>query len=144
MTLLLRPAQNLEETDGFMDESAWPPEVELILSALDTAAQLRMSQGGASDKKRDQRRSARRPHRVQAELHLFCDTFDHAPWIIYTRDTTATHIGFISDRCIPLGKAGKVRWRDARGKLRTATCAVSRCRETVTGWFEGALALHPD
>ena len=56
--------------------SAWPAEVELILSAMDAA-------GPAS---RDRRLLARLPYRVRAELELYSADPDDPPIVLYTRD----------------------------------------------------------
>src|SRR5688500_530642 len=59
--------------------TAWPAEVELVVSALEAAA------GGRHD---ERRRQPRTPYRVAAELRLFSDAADAPPWVLYTRDVS--------------------------------------------------------
>src|SRR4051794_28670700 len=76
----------------------WPPEVELILSAMDAARDVD-----------PERRIARRlPYRTRAELRLFSDPPKTPPWILYTRDIDPRGLGFISPHCLPLGYGGWV------------------------------------
>jgi hypothetical protein len=136
MSLLLHPPR---EPDALLDDTVLPAEVSIILSALEIG-----SARIVGDLKIDKRRTPRKSHHARAEVRLFSDSQFAGPWIVYTRDIDAGHIGFLSDRWLPLGQSGRVRWKDFRGEIREASCTVSRSRETVRNWFEGALALHID
>ena len=78
-------------------DSAWPPEVGLILSALEA---------GAFDG--DQRQQPRRPYRVKAMLRLFIDPPGASPWQLFTRDASPRGLGFISHHMLPLSHGGIV------------------------------------
>ena len=110
----------------------WPPQVELIMSALDT---------GQFDQS-DRRQSPRLPFRVKARLRLFSDAPRSAPWVIYTRDIDSRGIGFLSPHRLPLGYGGSIDLPDATGQLVTINCTLLRCREAAPGWFEGALNFN--
>lgn len=105
----------------------WPADVDLICSAMDAART-------AGDPQR--RRAPRRPHRVIARLLVHGES---DPVRIYTRDCDATHVGFVTERPLPMGFNATVEFAAPDGSLMSAACTVSRCRECVPGWFEGAL-----
>ncbi|HMO26771.1 MAG TPA: hypothetical protein PKB10_10920 [Tepidisphaeraceae bacterium] len=112
--------------------SAWPAEVELILSAMDAA-------GPAS---RDRRLLARLPYRVRAELELYSADPDDPPIVLYTRDVDPRGIGFITATRLPLGYGGQVRVFAPDGTKPVIACTVTRCREAAPGWFEGAIYFN--
>lgn len=107
----------------------WPIEVDMILSAMD-AAQPQMA---------DRRRSARHQCRVRADLRLFSDPEFASAIALYTRDLTTRGMGFITRNRLPLGYGGMVEFVAPNGQYVRAQCTIYRCRETVNGWFEGAL-----
>lgn len=113
-------------------DSTWPPQVELILSALETGQFSRAN-----------RRSAKRsPYRVRAKLRLFSDPPFSAPWTIYTRDAHRRGLGFISPHRLPLGYGGLVEMPGPDGQVLTINCTLLRCREAAPGWYEGALYFN--
>ena len=107
-------------------DAQWPPQVELILSALETG-----QHGG-----RDRRSIRRVRYRVRARLRLFSDPPLASPWIIYTRDVHARGLGFISAHRLPLGYGGLVELPGADGGMLSIHCTVLRCREAAPGWFD--------
>ena len=110
----------------------WPPQVDLILSALETGQHPLLV-----------RRRGRRVYRVLAKLRLFSDSADTPPWVLYTRDSSARGLGFITTRRLPLGHGGQVELPDPAGLTLHIDCVLSRCRETAPGWYEGGAAFQP-
>ena len=115
------------------DMNLWPPEARLILSAI---------QAGEGASARDRRDNDRTAHQVRALLRLFSDPDGSAPWPIYTRDVTARSAGFITPHRLPLGYGGIVDLASTTGQVISAHCTLFRCRQTVQGWYEGALSFH--
>jgi hypothetical protein len=115
-------------------EVNWPAEVQLIMSALDAAAPPTVNR----------RRLERLRHRVVARLRLFADPPGAAAWILFTRDVTLRSLGFISMHRLPLGYGGWVELVDPAGRELRVQCTLLRCRETVMGWYDGALAFNRD
>ena len=111
----------------------WPPEVDLILSAMEAAE---------GTKAADRREHDRRIYRVRAELKLFSDPPGSAPWLLYTRDVNARGLGFITPHRLPLGYGGWVELMTPRGRKMRIHCTLFRCREAVKGWFDGALYFN--
>ena len=111
-----------------------PAEVDFILSALETARTVAA----------DRRGSGRVLYRTLAELQLFSDQPGQKPWVIYSRDATTRGMGFITRHRLPLGYGGKVQMRGPNGEDLAIPCTVRRCRESVNGWFEGALSFNRD
>lgn len=108
----------------------WPPEADLILSAMDAAHPRRGN---------DRRGSNRTTYRARAELKLFADHPLDAPTMLYTRDVHDRGIGFITQERLPLGYGGIVELTLDTGRRLRAHCTVYRCRQAINGWFEGAL-----
>ena len=107
----------------------WPPHVQMILSALETARHP------ASD-----RRALRRaPYRSKAHLRLFTHAIGAAPALLYTRDACTRGMGFITPHYLPLGYGGRVEILMPDGRLSTAQCTLCRCRQFSPGWYESAL-----
>jgi hypothetical protein len=117
------------------DMNLWPPEARLILSAIQAGE-------SASARDRRERENDRAIHQVRALLRLFSDPEGSAPWPIYTRDVTARSAGFITPHRLPLGYGGIVEMAGTTGQVISAHCTLFRCRQTVQGWFEGALSFH--
>jgi PilZ domain len=118
-----------------------PPEVEFILSALE-AGQF----SGANRRKENRRR-----YWVEATLKLFSDTPQTPPWILYTRDVSHQGLGFVTRHRLPLGYGGILTITSPQGKSVSIDCTLLRCREAVSGWFEGSMyfnreqpGFHPD
>lgn len=110
----------------------WPPEVNVILSAMDASPQP-----GA-----DARTNSRLSYRVRAELTLFADGADPTPWVLYTRDIDPRGIGFITPHRLPLGYGGWVELLTPKGRKNKIACTLFRCRQAVPGWYEGALYFN--
>jgi hypothetical protein len=116
------------------DES-WPAEVDLILSAMESGRH-----GAAPD---ERRALTRIPHRVKGRLKLFSDAAaDVSPRVIYTRDTHARGLGFITSHRLPLGHGGFVEFAGPDGRPRRIQCTLHRCREAAPGWYEGAVCFN--
>jgi hypothetical protein len=118
-----------------------PADVEFILSALEAG---RFS--GPSRRKQD-----RRTYRVEAKLRLFSDGPDTSPWTLYTRDASHQGLGFVTRHRLPLGYGGIITLMNPQGREVKIDCTLLRCREAVTGWFEGSMyfnreqpGFHPD
>jgi hypothetical protein len=120
------------ETEKPETASDWPPQVELIMSALDTG----------QFEQADRRQSPRQLYRVKARLRLFSDPPRSAPWVVYTRDIDARGVGFLSPHRLPLGYGGSIDLPDATGQLVSVNCTLLRCREAAPGWYEGALYFN--
>jgi hypothetical protein len=113
-------------------ERPWPPEVELILSAMEAA------EGGASERREHDRQT----YRVRAELRLFSDPAGAQPWVLYTRDVNARGLGFITPHRLPLGYGGWIELITPKGRKTRIHCTLFRCREAVKGWYDGALYFN--
>ena len=118
-----------------------PPDVEFVLSALEAGRHR-----GPSRRKHD-----RGAYRVAAKLKLFSDTPQAEPWVLYTRDVSHQGLGFVTRHRLPLGYGGIITIRNPQGKEVKIDCTLLRCREAVTGWFEGSMyfnreqpGFHPD
>jgi hypothetical protein len=111
----------------------WPPEVNLILSAMDAAPKPDHHQG---------RREQRLQYRVRAELKLHADAPDSAPWVLYTRDVDPRGLGFITPDRLPLGYGGWIELFTPRGRKARIDCTIYRCRQVIPEWFEGALYFN--
>jgi hypothetical protein len=110
----------------------WPPEVNMILSALEAGPQPES----------DARRHDRLPYRVRAELRLFSDESGAEPWALYTRDVCPRGLGFITPHRLPLGYGGWVELLTPRGRKSRIHCTLYRCRQVLSGWYEGALYFN--
>jgi hypothetical protein len=119
------------ETDKDPTTSAFPAEVELILSAMDAARY----------RGQDRRHLTRLPYRVVGELRLYSDP-DGPPAIIYTRDVDPRGLGFLTRERLPLGYGGTLTLSDPDGRPLSIGCSIYRCREAVPGWYEGALYFN--
>jgi hypothetical protein len=109
-----------------------PPEVELILSAMETG-EHHVS---------NRRAHRRHPYRVQGGLRLFSDPPFSSPWLLYTRDVHARGLGFISPHRLPLGYGGSIEFALPAGGTITVNCTLLRCREAAPGWYEGCLYFN--
>jgi hypothetical protein len=109
----------------------WPAEVDVILSAMDA--------GGGGDEHRIQ---SRLPYRVRGELTLFSDPEGAEPWVLYTRDADQRGLGFITPHRLPLGYGGWINLLAPGGRKIRIQCTLYRCRQTVQGWYEGALHFN--
>jgi hypothetical protein len=114
-------------------EDLWPIEVDLILSAMDAAS---------SKADLDRRQRYRVAYRVRAELRLFSDPPQSDPSVLYTRDVDPRGIGFITPHRLPLGYGGTIELLAPSGRKLRIECTLFRCRQTVEGWFEGALYFN--
>lgn len=113
-------------------EKIWPPEVDLILSAMEAA----------QDAECERRHRQRLPYRARAELRLFSDAADAAPWVLYTRDVDSRGLGFITPHRLPLGYGGTLALLAPTGRKLRIPCTLFRCRQAVQGWYEGALYFN--
>jgi hypothetical protein len=110
----------------------WPAAVKMILTAME-----------AGPKPEQEKRAAQRlPHHVKAELILYADGDGASPWTLYTRDVDPRGLGFISPERLPLGYGGWVELCCPKGNKVRVACTLYRCREVVSGWYEGALYFN--
>jgi hypothetical protein len=116
-----------------IDSEEWPPEARMILSAIHAG------EAGPHANRRDKPRT---DYQVCAWLRLFSDPDGSAPWKLYTRDAGPRSLGFITPHRLPLGYGGVVEFASPNGHTVKAHCTLFRCRQTVRGWFEGALSFH--
>ena len=107
----------------------FPPQVELILSALETAHHMTA----------ERREVERAPYRAEAVLRLFSDQPDTPPWSLYTRNANQRGLGFITSHRLPLGYGGILEVYTPTGRLRKIHCTLVRCRQAAPGWYEGCL-----
>jgi hypothetical protein len=114
-------------------ESEWPAEAGLILSALEA--------GGWKEERRAHPRMA---YRVQAALRLFIDSPGSEQRAIYTRDAHSRGLGFVTTHRLPLGYGGTVQIMAPNQKMITVQCTLLRCRQAAPGWYEGALHFVRD
>jgi hypothetical protein len=111
----------------------WPPEADIILSAMEAAEGLHNN---------ERREHDRLPYRTRAQLRLFSDPAGTEPWMLYTRDVNARGLGFITPHRLPLGYGGWIELVSPRGRKIRANCTLFRCREAVKGWYDGALYFN--
>jgi hypothetical protein len=128
---LVRPRRGLQPP-SHVSHHDWPADVLIIMSSLDAAKP-------AADNRRLRPRQA---YRVSALLTLFSDPAEIGPRRLYTRDATTRSLGFICTERLPIGHGGYVELVDPRGKLLRIPCMLHRCRETVPGWYEGAISFN--
>ena len=115
------------------EETAWPHEVDMILSAMDAVVAAPSS---------DRRLAMRNSYRTRASLKLYADRADAAARTLFTRDADPRCAGFITQSILPLGYGGWVTMVAPNGEEVHAECTVYRCRKTVQGWFEGAMRFN--
>lgn len=110
----------------------FPPQVEMILSAIETGEFSRPERRGV----------CRDPYRTEASLRLFSDAPGTPPWQIYTRDANEKGLGFITAHRLPLGYGGVLELEAPDGNVLSIPCTLLRCREAAPGWFEGSLYFN--
>jgi hypothetical protein len=115
----------------------WPPQAELILSAIE-AGQHRMGYNAGADR----RTSKRVSFRVRAQLRLYSDNPGDTARVVYTRDIHARGLGFITPHRLPLGHGGLVDLPTPTGKIVSIPCTLLRCREAAPGWYEGSVYFN--
>jgi len=123
-------------------DELWPPEVDLILSAMEVAAAESPADPHAELAAAERRHGGRTPYRVRAALRLFSDAPGDGPWSLYTRDVDRRGVGFITPHRLPLGYGGTVELYAPSGRKEAVPCTLFRCRQTVQGWYEGALYFN--
>jgi hypothetical protein len=115
----------------------WPPQAELVLSAIE-AGQHRMGFEAGADRREHKRVS----FRVRAQLRLYSDNPGEPGRIIYTRDIHARGLGFITPHRLPLGHGGLVDLPTPTGRIVSIPCTLLRCREAAPGWYEGSVYFN--
>ena len=114
--------------------TAWPPQAELVLSAIEAGRFAGSNRRGAP----------RRRFRAKAGLRLFSDVVQAPARTIYTRDVHNRGLGFITPHRLPLGHGGVVELPTEDGGTVSIPCTLLRCREAAPGWFEGSLYFNRD
>jgi len=112
----------------------WPPEVEMMISALEAARPLG----------RERRKQPRTRYRAIAMLRLYFDVEGHAPRVLYTRNVDSRGLAFLSPLRLPLGYGGSVELPAPDGSQLSASCTIFRCREMINGWHEAALSFNTE
>ena len=118
----------------------WPPQVELILSAIEAGrynGPVAVPTGGA-----ERRQAKRASFRVRGHLRLFSDAPGEQGRVIYTRDVHHRGLGFITPHRLPLGHGGVVELPTPAGKIVSIPCTLLRCREAAPGWYEGSVYFN--
>lgn len=110
----------------------WPAEAKLILSALEAGRQAG----------HNRRALDRLPFRTKAYFTLHSDGNNARPRILYTRDLHCRGLGFITSERLPLGHGGTLEVTTDDRKTLHISCTLSRYRQTVRGWFEGAMHFN--
>lgn len=113
-------------------DDPFPPEVELIISALEAAQPV----------VEGRRKAERASYRVRGRLRLFSDTPDTAPWLLFTRDVNPRGMGFLCSHRLPLGYGGLLEIPDPEGRPLRIHCTLLRCRQVAPGWHEGAVYFN--
>lgn len=126
--IMLMPQQSSLDDDATQQD--WPPEVDLILSAMEAARPR-----GRHDRRNNDRKCVR----ILASLRLFAHSPLEEPVTLYARDLHDRGLGFITRQRLPLGYGGIIRLTLPDGSPAQTHCTVYRCRETINGWFEGAV-----
>ena len=114
--------------------AALPAEAEFILSALEA--------GQHAGSIHERRAASRVRFSGVIRLTLFSDGPDSKPWALFARDASMRGMGFITRHRLPLGYGGTVRFRGPANEEVTADITINRCRESVSGWFEGSLTFN--
>lgn len=115
----------------------WPPQAELVLSAIE-AGQHRMGYEPGAERRATKRVS----FRVRAQLRLYSDNPGEPGRVVYTRDIHHRGLGFITPHRLPLGHGGLVDLPTPAGKIVSIPCTLLRCREAAPGWYEGSVYFN--
>jgi hypothetical protein len=110
----------------------WPPEVDLIISAL---------RAGETSQD-DRRKLPRAEYRVKASLRLFSDRPETPHWVIYTCDVNERGLGFISPARLPLSHGGILEIPTPDGQTASIPVTLYRCSEVSPGWYRCALYFN--
>ena len=117
----------------------WPPQAELVLSAIEAGQHANGPALGA-----ERRVGRRASFRVRAQLRLYSDNPGEPGRVVYTRDSHARGLGFITPHRLPLGHGGLVDLPTPGGKIVSVPCTLLRCREAAPGWYEGSVYFNRD
>ena len=135
------PPSRPPEAPAPLSHDDWPPQVDLILSAIE-AGQYVGPKAPAPASWAERRKSKRASFRVRGRLRLFSDAPGEAGRIIYTRDVHHRGLGFITPHRLPLGHGGVVEIPTPAGKIVSIPCTLLRCREAAPGWYEGSVYFN--
>lgn len=126
----------------------WPPQVELILSAIEAGrypgprAPRPAGTSTGTPTGIERRQGKRASYRVRGHLRLFSDAPGEQGRVIYTRDVHPRGLGFITPQRLPLGHGGVVELPTPGGKIVSVPCTLLRCREAAPGWYEGSVYFN--
>lgn len=109
-----------------------PAEVSLMLSALEA---------GRHGRAVDRRVGHRRALRVAAAVRLYADA-DRPPVVVYTRDVSGRHIGFLTRERLPLGYGGTIELPGPAGDPLRIACVLLRCSPCARGWYDASAAFN--
>jgi hypothetical protein len=122
-----------------MSHDDWPPQVELIISAIEAG---RYAGPAVATSGAERRGTKRATYRVRGHLRLFSDAPGEQGRVIYTRDVHHRGLGFITPNRLPLGHGGVVELPTPGGKIVSVPCTLLRCREAAPGWYEGSVYFN--
>lgn len=108
----------------------WPLEVRALLTYL---SKSRLGE--------NRRRFSRNPLRLEMALQFQGDNGETINASIYTRDTSAMVLGFLTLTPPKPGQNATLKFDDATGLTRRLPGRVVRCRQVRDGWYEGTLDL---
>ena len=123
-----------------LSHADWPPQVELILSAIEAGRYGGPAAPAPAGFER--RQTKRASYRVCGHLRLFSDAPGDQGRVIYTRDVHPRGLGFLTPHRLPLGHGGVVELPTPGGKIVTIPCTLLRCREAAPGWFEAGVYFN--
>ncbi len=135
------PKPPAHKDSGCLSHDDWPPQVELILSAIE-AGRYPGPSATAPATGPERRQTKRASYRVRGHLRLFSDAPGEQGRVIYTRDVHHRGLGFITANRLPLGHGGVVELPTPAGKIVSIPCTLLRCREAAPGWYEGSVYFN--
>ena len=125
-----------------MSHEDWPPQVELILSAIEAGRFAAPAPAPVQMTTSERRQTKRASYKVRGHLRLFSDAPGEQGRVIYTRDVHPRGLGFITANRLPLGHGGVVELPTPGGKIVSIPCTLLRCREAAPGWYEGSVYFN--
>jgi len=114
-------------------ERAWPLDARMAMFVLEA--------GGHGPQFVRDRAEERQSCRI---IGTVCDS-DRASLkhsIVYVRDVTPRHMGFICQSPLPVGTTVWLNCSDENGQSIRTPCRVGRARQFMSGWTEGVLDLE--
>src|SRR6476469_6064293 len=114
-------------------ERAWPLDARMAMFVLEA--------GGNDPEQPRERNQPRQTCRIIATV-TSPDSRSLTHAILYVRDTTTGHMGFISQSKLPVGSTVWLNCADESGQKLHAECQIGRSRAFMSGWNEGVLRVR--